>query len=82
MLLPDKHITLAESVLGLGSFVLSNLAQPRSVDQLYAKVKEAREGPELPAYHDFDSLLLSVLFLYSIDAIKMDANGAIQRCVS
>jgi hypothetical protein len=81
MLLPDKHITLAESILGLGAFIIGELLErPHSLDRLYEKVAEASEGPELPAYHDFDSLLLAILFLYSMEAIELNRNGNLQLC--
>ena len=83
MLLPDKHITLAESILGLGAFVLSELLdRPQSVDRLYKKMAEASEGSNLPAYHDFDALILAVLFLYSIGAVSLADNGGLQLCAS
>ena len=83
MLLPDKHITLAESILGLGAFVLGELLKgAKSVDRLYERVSDASEGPNLPAYHDFDSLLLAILFLYSIGAVELTNNGGVQLCAS
>ena len=82
MLLPDKHVRLSESVLGLGAFVLSLLDRPRTADQLYQKVKEACEDRTLPAYHDFDSVTLTVLFLYTIGVVEATESGAIYRCAS
>lgn len=83
MLLPDKHITLAESILGLGAFVLGELIdRPKSVDRIYERVGLATETLELPAYHDFDGLLLAILFLYSIGAVELNDNGVLQLCVS
>lgn len=81
MLLPDKHITLAESILGLGAFIIGELLErPQSLDRLYEKIVRARESPSLPAYHDFDSLLLAILFLYSIGAVDLNQNGNIHLC--
>jgi hypothetical protein len=81
MLLPDKHITLAESILGLGGFIIGKLLErPYSLDRLYEKVAEASEGPELPAYHDFDSLLLAILFLYTIGAVELNGSGNLKLC--
>jgi ABC-three component (ABC-3C) system Middle Component 6 len=82
MLLPDKHITLAESLLGLGSFVLSELRTPKSVDQLFDRLQHVRETPKLPAFHDIDSLLLAVVFLYIIGAIALTENGDLLQCAS
>ena len=82
MLLPDKHISLAESLLGLGAFILDELRQPRSIDWLDGRVGMARETNSLPSFHDFDSVVLAVLFLYSIGAIEMTGDGGIRRCAS
>jgi hypothetical protein len=82
MLLPDKHITLAESILGLGGFIISLLDRPRTVDQIYQRVKDSRDDRSLPAFHDLDSVVLAVLFLYSIGAVESTESGAVSRCVS
>ena len=82
MLLPDKHISLAESILGLGAFVLSVLDRPQSLDRLHAKVSRACESGELPAQHGFDNVLLALLFLYSIDAVRISETGGVERCDS
>ena len=82
MLLPDKHITLAESILGLGSFVLGELSRPKSLDQLYSSLERANETTDLPAYHGVESLILAILFLYSIDAIDLTRDGRIRQCAS
>ena len=80
MLLPDKHITLAESVLGLGAFVLSELERPRTAEQLYQSVKDARKDQTLSAFHDLDSVTLALAFLYAIGAIELTNSGAVRRC--
>lgn len=82
MLLPDKHITLAESVLGLGAVVLDELKRPRSIDQLYDKTRQLSGTTRLPAYHDIESLILAILFLYAVDAIELTASGDLRRCAS
>lgn len=82
MLLPEKHITLAESTLGLGGFILITLKEPATMDRLYARVLQARTTRELPAYHDFDSLVLSILFLFAVGAVTTDGSDTVRRCAS
>jgi len=82
MLLPDKHITLAESILGLGAIVLESLDKPRTLDQLFKTVRQLRESGGMPAFHDFDSVVLTVLFLYSIGVVDSTDTGAIRKCGS
>ncbi|MGE3407555.1 MAG: ABC-three component system middle component 6 [Pirellulales bacterium] len=81
MILPNKHIRLSESLLGVGAFVLSHCTKPRTVDSLWYALGEAYDSGQFPAYHTFDNLLLSIAFLYSIGAIEMIDDGRVQRCV-
>ncbi|WP_353570771.1 ABC-three component system middle component 6, partial [Candidatus Albibeggiatoa sp. nov. BB20] len=64
MLLPDKHITFAESLLGLGTFILESLSVPKTVDSLWAEFEKVR-GEKFPAYHSFDNLILAIDMLYA-----------------
>lgn len=82
MLLPEKHITLAESILGLGGLLLEALDRPRTLDYLFRHVRALREQNEIAAFHDFDTVTLAVLFLYSVGAVESTQTGAISRCGS
>lgn len=82
MLLPDKHISVAESLIGLGSFVLSELESAQAIDHVYDAVEEAVETDRLPAYHNFDSVTLAILFLYSVGAVRLTDSGMLTRCAS
>jgi len=78
MLLPDKHIGFAESLVGLGSFILQNLAVPQDIDALWRAFEKVR-GTDYPAYHSFDNMVLAVDMLYAINAIGMDQSGKLIR---
>ncbi len=80
MLLPDKHISVAESLLGLGAFLLERLEVQLSIDDLHELVESSIETEGLPAYHDFDAVTLALLFLYSIDAVELTESGMLKRC--
>lgn len=82
MLLPDKHITLAESILGLGAVLLEKLDRPLSVDRLNEAAQAAIASGELPAHHDLDNVLLGITFLYAIGAVEVTGSGGVKRCVS
>ncbi len=82
MLLPDKHITLAESLFGLGAFILQHLDRPKTMDQLYQKMQGARDDGSFPAFHDFDSLVLAISFLYAVGAVEADQIGVLRKCAS
>ena len=80
MLLPDKHISLAESIVGLGGFLLGELKKQQSLDRLHNSIREASNSSSLPAYHDIDSIMLALLFLYMLGAIESTENGEIRAC--
>lgn len=80
MLLPDKHITLAESLLGLGSWILSRLDSPQSLENLWGDWKKVRGTPDFPAYHSLENLVLALDFLFAVGAINLAEGGEIIKC--
>lgn len=78
LLLPNKHITFAESLLGLGSFVLENLNPAKNIDSLWWKYEKVK-GKEYPAHHSFDNFILAIDILFAIGAIEISADGNIIR---
>lgn len=81
MLMPDKHIRFAESLLGLGSFVLDALTTPQAIDDLWGAYRKARKGGHYPAPHTFENLVLAVDLLFAIGAVReSDHSGVLQRC--
>lgn len=80
MLLPDKHIKLSESILGLSSFVLRKLNKPRTVDELVRMLAKANETADFPTAHGIDHLTLAAAFLFSIGIVQGTDEGAIKRC--
>jgi hypothetical protein len=77
MILPSKHISLAESLIGLGGVLLKILMkQPCSLDLLwqeYSKINNKKEA--FPAYHSFDNIILAVDLLFMIGAITINSEG-------
>lgn len=73
MLLPDKHISFAESLLGLGSFVLENVKQPITIDNLWRNFQ--RQAVAYPAFHTFDNMLLAIDALFALDLIEINEAG-------
>ena len=82
MILPTKHISLSESIIGLGGIVLKNIETPKTIDDIWAIYsKNYNEKPTFPAYHDFDDLVLAIDLLYSMGAIDMNERGEIYNAV-
>ena len=82
MVLPDKHIRFAESLLGLGALVLETLDAPKSIDTLWKEVHSSMQGGAFPATHTFDNLVLSVDILFAVGAVALNRDGRLERCAS
>ncbi len=80
MIFPAKHIRLSESLLGLSAFVLSFLDTPKNVDQLWKDVKRINSSTHFPAQHSYDNLLLTLDYLYLVDAVNINRSGYISIC--
>ncbi len=80
MIMPTKHINFSESLLGFGSYILNNIDTPKSIDDLWKKYKLDLENKLYFAKHSFDNFVLTVVFLYAINALT-EQNGEITKCV-
>jgi len=79
MIIPTKHTNLSKSLLGFGSYVLTRLESPGSIDDLWKQYQVDYKNKEYLAKHSFDNLLLTVVFLYSIGAVN-EQDGVIVKC--
>ncbi|RCH56804.1 hypothetical protein DJ568_02820 [Mucilaginibacter hurinus] len=79
MLLPSKHVNFSESLLGFGSYLLQILDRPLSVDELWKKYLADLNNELYFAKQSFDNLVLTLIFLYSVQAIK-EEKGLIIKC--
>ncbi len=80
MILPSKHITVAQSLWGLAAFLVTFLEAPKTVDELWAKFEKINDTKQFPAKHSFERVVLALDFLYLIDAIEMTGDGKIKLC--
>lgn len=80
MLLPDKHITLSESILGLGCIILELLSSNKDIDELYIDLGSLYRKGVVEAYHSYENTVLAVSFLYAVGAIDKDNMGRLYRC--
>ncbi len=63
MILPNKHLSGSESLVGIGALLLAHLEKPTTVSALWSKV---REKPEIGSFERF---ALSLDFLFTIGAV-------------
>ncbi|HAJ79114.1 MAG TPA: hypothetical protein DCO75_05020 [Fibrobacteres bacterium] len=72
MILPTKHISTQQSLLGLGATMLKHLTAPTTVTGLWDKI---RSLPEIGTYKRF---ILTLDLLFTINAIDY-TEGLLQR---
>ena len=81
MLMPDKHISFSESLLGFGSYILNELHEsPKSVDMLWSIYREDFEAGRYSARISFDGFLLTIVFLYTVGAVEEVEEGVLGQC--
>jgi len=73
MILPNKHISMSNSLLGIGAKIIVQMNQPRTVTSLWSSVSK------LPEVGTFERFVLTLDFLYMIGAIEM-REGLLYRC--
>jgi len=74
--MPKKHITISESLLGLGSIIIELLVKPMTVDDCWDIIRDKYIGKGIISNkHTFDSLILALDLLYAINIIEMNGKG-------
>ena len=79
MIIPTKHTHFSESLLGFGSYVLTLLESPESIDSLWKQYQYDFEKRIYYAKHSFGNLLLTIVFLHSIGAVE-EQDGVVIKC--
>ena len=79
MIMPTKHTHFSESLLGFGSYVLTRLKSPLSVDDLWKQYQTDYKNKVYFAKQSFNNLLMTIVFLHSVGAVK-EQDGVIIKC--
>ena len=80
MLLPEKHLKICESILGLAALVVTHLRTPLPFDRLMTALAAKFETDEWPAYHNTETVSLALCFLHSTGIVEVTAEGDLYRC--
>ena len=67
MILPGKHLKPDRAILGIGSEILATIEEGDTVSELWERVQENRGEHANPL--SFDWFVLSLSFLYAVDAV-------------
>lgn len=79
MILPDKNITLPNSILGIGSDIITVLEVPQTVTSLWEKTRRIRKiGDDAITFEKF---ILTLDFLYTMGLIEYN-KGLVSRVLS
>ncbi len=80
MIVPKKHISIYESLLGLSNFIHIQLKENKlTVDELWTKYQKINNSKKFPAKHNFDNLILAIDILFSLKKIKLNQDGKLEN---
>lgn len=79
MILPNKYISLSDSLIGISSLVLENLSSNKmTIDELWDKfnrnIKQNKKLKNIPTYNKF---VLTINFMYMTNMINYTEKGVI-----
>ncbi|CAM3918594.1 MULTISPECIES: ABC-three component system middle component 6 [Lachnospiraceae] len=78
MIMPKKHISLSESFIGLGAFVLQTLSSPLTIDSCWEEIYSSYiKTGIISKKHSFDNFVLTLDLLYALNAININERGEI-----
>jgi hypothetical protein len=72
MILPTKHTSLERSFLGFGYYILKTIGDGLAIDELWVKYKKDFSKGKYDIKQSFDDLLLTLVFLFSVNAVYYD----------
>ena len=75
MILPTKHIQPQDSLIGIGSTLLTNLRGPKTVTELWDGVRQ------LPGIVSFERFVFGLDLLYAMELVELD-RGMLKRVES
>jgi ABC-3C biological conflict system middle component len=78
MILPGKHLREDRALLSIGGEILRQLDEPRTVSELWERVRVARSGLTLIAPLPFDWFVLALNLLYAMSALEL-SGGVVMK---
>lgn len=78
MIMPKKHISLSESYIGFGAFILKVLSKPMTIDECWTKIHNKYIDKGLISKkHSFDSMILTIDLLFALNIVNINDKGEI-----
>ena len=82
MIVPTKHISVAESILGFGAVLLEGISGSIHVDDLWRRFHRINNSKDYPSYQSFDNFILALDLLYIVGLIELEADGSVTRAIA
>lgn len=81
MIIPEKHVYLSETILGLGGLIISNFSQENTtLDEIWIKIDTLNKKQKYIANLNFDNFILAIDFLFLLGMIEMKSGGILKKC--
>lgn len=79
MILPNKYISLSDSLIGISSLVLENLSSNKmTIDELWDKFnRNIRQNKKLKSIPTYNKFVLTINFMYMTNMINYTEKGVI-----
>lgn len=77
MILPSKHFPKERALITVGAVILRQLESPRSVSELWEKLRKPQGRQDNNIAISFDWFTLALTFLFSIQAIELSSDGMV-----
>lgn len=81
MILPEKHLSVEESIFGFGAFLLSKINKKTTIDSLWQSYSEDYKNNVYDVKFSFDQYIVVIDYLYSIGAVDLNKKGGLFLCV-
>ncbi len=78
MILPRKQLSMSESLFGFGGFLLEQLNDGKTVDELWEIYKSAYSNNMYKVRFSFDQFIMALDYLFMIGAIGKDEEGVLR----
>ena len=75
-ILPKKHVTLEQSILGFGAQIIGLIDGNQSVDDLWKEYEKSKHTFQ----HSFEDYILLLDFLFLVGAVEV--KGGIVKCLN
>ncbi|MFW5804381.1 MAG: ABC-three component system middle component 6 [bacterium] len=80
MILPQKHISIYESLLGLSNYISLKLNEKNyTIDEMWSYYQKINHTKKFPAKHNFNEFILAIDLLYSLKRVKLNSEGKLQN---